>query len=348
MSNFIVTRELIKRLYSKYEAYINPILKLILALIVFSVINSRIGYMDRLDSMVIVLVAALLCSFLPMVVMSVLAGLFVLLHMYALSPECALVVGVIFLFMFLLYVRLVPKETIVVLLTPIFFMLKMPYVMPIAMGLLGTPVSVVSVGFGVIIAFFVEYVQDNASTLSSYETANMVSRIRLVVDGLLGNKAMFAIIVVFSIVLVTVYVIRRSSVDHAWTIAAIAGGIIQLVLLFIAELTTGLGMSIIGMVFGCILATVIGLALQLFAFHVDYKRVENVQFEDDEYYYYVKAVPKVMVSAPDKKVRRVQSNQSRQGQHPSSAKTTHQSTASSASKNERIVHTANGTSRTMR
>jgi hypothetical protein len=29
---------------------------------------------------------------------------------------------------------------------------------------------------------------------------------------------------------------------------------------------------------------------------VDYTRIENVQFEDDDYYYYVKAVPKVTVS----------------------------------------------------
>ena len=29
---------------------------------------------------------------------------------------------------------------------------------------------------------------------------------------------------------------------------------------------------------------------------VDYTRIESVQFEDDDYYYYVKAVPKVTVS----------------------------------------------------
>ena len=145
MSNFILTRELIKRIYSKHEAYINPILKFILALVLLSVINSRIGYMERLDSAVIVLVAALLCSFLPMQVMAIIAGLFMLLHMYALAPECAIVVGVLFFLMFILYVRLVPKETIVVLITPILFMLKIPYVMPIAMGLLGVPASVVTV-----------------------------------------------------------------------------------------------------------------------------------------------------------------------------------------------------------
>jgi hypothetical protein len=350
MSNFILTRELIKRIYSKHEAYINPILKFILALVLLSVINSRIGYMERLDSAVIVLVAALLCSFLPMQVMAIIAGLFMLLHMYALAPECAIVVGVLFFLMFILYVRLVPKETIVVLITPILFMLKIPYVMPIAMGLLGVPASVVTVSFGIVIAYFLTYIQNNASSLSSYEDAGMISRIRLVVDGLLGNKAMFATIVVFAIVLILVYVIRRRQIDYAWTIAVITGGVAELVLLFITELTVGLDFSIIGMMFGCILSVLFGLFLQLFAFHVDYKRTENVQFEDDEYYYYVKAVPKVTVAASEKKVKRVQPSQSKQAQHKSRPAGAGSASpkASSAERSVRTLHTANGTSRTLK
>ena len=44
---------------------------------------------------------------------------------------------------------------------------------------------------------------------------------------------------------------------------------------------------------------------QFFVFAVDYSRTEYTQFEDDDYYYYVKAVPKIAVSAPDVKVRRI-------------------------------------------
>lgn len=350
MSNFILTRELIKRIYAKHEAYINPILKFILALVLLSVINGRIGYMERLDSAVIVLVAALLCSFLPMQVMAVIAGLFMLLHMYALAPECAIVVGVLFFLMFILYVRLVPKETIVVLITPILFMLKIPYVVPIAMGLLGVPASVVTVSFGIVIAYFLTYIQNNATSLSSYEDAGMISRIRMVVDGLLGNKAMFATIIVFAIVLILVYVIRRRQIDYAWTIAVITGGVAEIVLLFIVELTVGLDFSIVGMMFGCILSVLIGLFLQLFAFHVDYKRTENVQFEDDEYYYYVKAVPKVTVAASEKKVRRVQPSQSKQSQHRSkpAGQSSTSSKTSSSERSVRTLHTANGTSRTIK
>ena len=39
--------------------------------------------------------------------------------------------------------------------------------------------------------------------------------------------------------------------------------------------------------------------VRFFIFNVDYLRIENVQFEDEDYYYYVKAVPKVMVYTSD-------------------------------------------------
>lgn len=40
-------------------------------------------------------------------------------------------------------------------------------------------------------------------------------------------------------------------------------------------------------------------------FAVDYTRTEYMQFEDDDYVYYVKAVPKVAVSKPDVRVQRM-------------------------------------------
>jgi len=41
-----------------------------------------------------------------------------------------------------------------------------------------------------------------------------------------------------------------------------------------------------------------------FIFAVDYSHIEYTQFEDDEYYYYVKAVPKIVVARPDAKVQK--------------------------------------------
>lgn len=44
---------------------------------------------------------------------------------------------------------------------------------------------------------------------------------------------------------------------------------------------------------------------------VDYSRKEYIQFEDDDYYYYVKAVPKMNIAAPDVKVQKINSTKTR-------------------------------------
>ncbi|MBQ5869094.1 MAG: ABC transporter permease, partial [Lachnospiraceae bacterium] len=54
-----------------------------------------------------------------------------------------------------------------------------------------------------------------------------------------------------------------------------------------------------------VIAVLAALIYQFFVFAVDYTRTEYLQYEDDEYHYYVKAVPKIAVSAPDVKVQRI-------------------------------------------
>ena len=44
--------------------------------------------------------------------------------------------------------------------------------------------------------------------------------------------------------------------------------------------------------------------VQLFRLSLNYAGVENLQFEDDEYYYYVRAVPKNNITKADKNVKR--------------------------------------------
>ena len=50
-------------------------------------------------------------------------------------------------------------------------------------------------------------------------------------------------------------------------------------------------------------------------FDGDYSRAENVQFEDDEYYYYVKAVPKVILSRPKKTVKKINAQRKKKKSH---------------------------------
>ena len=123
MTTLLVAKQIIMTIYSKYEVYITPLLKFLLALIALLLINSRLGYMESIDKSTVVLIVALMCSFMPMNFIVVMAAAFTMLHLYSFSLECAAVVGAGFLLMFLLYLRFSPKDTLVVVFMPICFLL---------------------------------------------------------------------------------------------------------------------------------------------------------------------------------------------------------------------------------
>lgn len=305
MTTLLVFREQLKKFYSKYELYITPVLKFLLALTTLIIINSSIGYMSQLKKSVVVLVLSLMCSFLPMNFIVVMAAAVILGHLYKFSIECAAVALVVFLLLFILYFRFSSKDTIAVLLTPLCFMLKIPYVMPIAMGLVGTPVSSISVAGGAIVYYMLSYMSNSASTLNAFEEEEALERFRYIIDGMLGNKTMFITIAAFAATVIVVYFIRRLSVDYAWTIAIITGALLDVLILLFGDLMYNTKLSIAGVIVGSIVSGLLVKVLEFFVFNVDYSRTEFVQFEDDEYYYYVKAVPKNTVAAPQKRVKTI-------------------------------------------
>lgn len=348
MSSLLVTKEYIKKIYARNQAYIDPILKFLMAFVTFLLLNAKMGYMEKINSIVIVLVLALFCSFMPLKTIAVLGAGVMLLHYYALAPECAIVVFAILLVMFLLFLRFSPKDTLVLLLTPVFFMLKIPFAIPIALGLLSGPASIVSVSFGVIISYLIEYTENNATAIMAMDSETMITKLRFVMDGLIGNKAMIYTAVAFAVTLLVVYAIRRMSMDYAWTVATISGVLADVVILLIGDLLLDLNYSLLGIILGSVVAGLLCYALQFFSFYVDYKRSEHLQFEDDEYYYYVKAVPKIVVATPDKRVKKINTKRENVSRTsvPSAVKTAHGITRTTTSTASRSASGAGNGTRT--
>ena len=336
MTALLELRENLKKIYSRNEAFILPVIKFLLGVIVLSIINGKMGYMTKLDNMAIVLIVSLLCSFLPTGFMAFFAMMFAVLHMYALSIETAAVGLVVFLLLYLLFLRFTAKEALVVVLTPVLCMLKLPYVMPVAMGLIGTPASCVSVGCGVVVYYLLQTVLTNAPTINSMGAEEATAKLRLLIDGMLGNKAMLVMIAAFAITVIVVYLIRRMSVDHSWTIAMVAGVMIEVMILLVGDLMYDTNLSIVSALLGAVVTLIACKIIEFFRFCLDYSRTEKVQFEDDEYYYYVKAVPKMTVAAPTNTVKKINTQRRPAGQQ---TRTSGQGTRSAGQTYRSTAHT---------
>jgi hypothetical protein len=202
----------------------------------------------------------------------------------------------------------------VVLILPLCFLMKIPYAVPIAMGLIGTPASAVTVACGVVAYYMIHGITQNVALIAAMTDEETSAKFKFIIDTLIGNKEMIVMIAAFGITVVLVYFIRRLSTDHAWTIAIAAGAVVDTMILFVGALMFDIDLSLVGVGVGTVVSILLVIVLRFFVFNVDYSRTEKVQFEDDDYYYYVKAVPKVTVTRPEKKVKKISSQTTRTAQ----------------------------------
>ena len=99
--------------------------------------------------------------------------------------------------------------------------------------------------------------------------------------------------------------IKSLPIDYSWMIALGLGVVVNILVILIGCSALEVDMSVGGVILSTLICAIIVFVIQFFIFNVDYSRTENVQFEDDEYYYYVKAIPKMSVNARDVNVKRI-------------------------------------------
>lgn len=303
MNDLIVWRDKLQELYATKSIYIDKAVQFILALVTFLMINQNIGLMKAVATPVVAVALAVICTFLPPVVTAYVAAGLVIVHMFKLSMGVAAAAALIFVVMFIFYCRFTPKKALLLLITPVAFMLHIPYVVPVACALVLGPISAVPVVFGTIIYYMIECVRTSATAITSAD--GITRQISLFVKTVFQDKTLWITAIAFILCIFVVYTVRRLSVDHAWKIAAASGAVANIVVIVIGDIAFDIHTSYNILIIGNIAAVVIGFIMEFFLFSVDYSRTERLQFEDDEYYYYVKAIPKISVTAPEKTVKHI-------------------------------------------
>ena len=309
MTTLLEFREKAKIFMGKYDIYIIPLLKFSLAIITFLAINGNIGFMERAKSPAISMILALMCSFLPINAIAVFGAFLIMAHAYALSLEVFAIAFVVIILMFLLFFRTASQYGYILVLTPLAFAVKMPYLVPRSMGLVGNPLAAVPVGCGTVIFYLMQYMKLNTTILSGTgkESEAMKQKITYLIDNVVRNREMLLMVIAFAVTIIVVYVIRRMSIDYAWSIAVGVGAVINVIVLLTGSMVLNVSLKIAPVLLGTLVSMALVMALQITVFTLDYSRTEYVQFEDDEYYYYVKAVPKVTIAVPEKRVKRISS-----------------------------------------
>lgn len=309
MTTLLELRERGISIYSQYENSINLAVRFLMALLALVYINSMTGYQDTLAGFMPTFILALISALIPANLVVILLGLIILVHLYALAMEAAAVGAILFLVLLLVYFRFTPGDSVLLLLFPSCRAIGIHYALPIAGGLMYSPASGVTVAVGVIADSYIRFVHQNETAISSTgtDTDSIVTRLQFLMDGIMQDKGMLVTVIAVAVAAAAVYAIRRLPVRNSWIIASGVGSVLQLLIILIGAMNGSTQTNAALVFLGVIAGFAVGMVLTFLFFNLDYTRVENTQFEDDDYYYYVKAIPKNAFSVPRRTVKTINS-----------------------------------------
>ncbi len=304
MTALLEMKQKLKNFYEQYEGYLMSFFKFLLAFGYFWWIRTALGMMERLANPFVVIITALLCSVLPVNAIMVIGFAFILGHCYAVGIEVAGLAAALMLLMIIFGLRFSGKSNYVYPMMPLGIAVRLPALAPIGCGLLGTPVAAVPVGCSIVFYYLITFIKEQEMILKG-ENMEIQRILKLLMDGLVKNQDMWMVLVTSVGVLLLVYLVRTRSFDYAWRAAIVVGAVAYLFLMFTGGMFLGMDVEMAVLAISTGVSALLGFVLEFFAFGGDYTRTEHLEYEDDDYYYYVKAVPKVSISTSMRNIKKI-------------------------------------------
>ena len=166
-------------------------------------------------------------------------------------------------------------------------------------GIAGLP----AILMGTVIYYLSNILQQTMNQLASGSAHGKVYS--LIAARAIDNKDLLLYFVVFCLVTALVTAIRKRGAAHGWNISILAGGVVYLICMFIGGYLVNNEINITSQIGTIIGSIAIALIIQFLYNVIDYTREETFEFEDEEYYYYVRAIPKVTVEEEEFNVTQI-------------------------------------------
>lgn len=307
MSSFLVMRDTLRDFFRKYDEITTPILRFIASIIMFMSINSMFGYSDLFDRGIVIFLLSVICALVSNPVAIIIAGLVVFVNTMAVDKGVGILFFVFFILMYCMYMRMFPKCSYLLALVPILCMLHLYYAIPLVVVILAGAPGMVPAAFGVVLYNFAKYTKDAKDMMETATEEENFQAYSYIVEQITKNKTMIVGVIVFAVVILITYIIYRLPIDYTWYISVAVGAVCNIMFFLICGAATDIDVAAGSVILGSLLGAIFALAVQVCKSILNYARKEVVQFEDDEYYYYVKAIPKYSMAAKKKNVKRMTS-----------------------------------------
>lgn len=304
MEKMLLVRENLKAIYGRYSMVIKPLGRFLAMFSILLVVRDRIG-LGQFSQVWVLAAVSLIGAWLPTGMNILLVAMTTLFNLSNLSLEVMATVAGLMIVMFCINYAVRPEMNLMVLLLPVCHFLRIPYAAVLIVGMTGTVLELLPVMSGTLFYYIFTYIGKNANAFSSTGTLDPLQKFTQLMSGLMNYKEMWLMCITLGVMLVVARAINKLSLDYAKQIAPGAGLAAGLLVSLIGIFSMDIRMSMVAMLLGMAGSVLIAYAVQFVLLPLNYLQTEYVQFEDDEYYYYVKAVPKMAISRPEVQVKKL-------------------------------------------
>ena len=308
MTELFVMREKINRFVKEYETWFLIIAKFIGMMFVLNCVNSQLGYFEVLNNPLVNVFLSLICSIIPGSFSVFIVAAVIAAHMMKLSVLIGILVVIVMLILYLMFLKFAPEQSVVLLATPVLMQYDLHFMIPVLAGMFFTPYAVIPAVIGIFMVKFLGYACGAASIVGTGMSFNLdaiVEAMSTIIGQVTDDKSVWLYAIAAAAAMAVIFIIGQLSFDYAWYAAIAAGAAAEIIAAFFCAAAFGTDINIAGLVAGTLIGAMLAMILQFMKCAVDYSRKEYVQFEDDDYYYYVKAVPKISISGSSKNVVKV-------------------------------------------
>jgi len=152
-----------RRFFQKFQLIIEPLVRFFTAYLVFHMINETLSYNAKLSHPILEFGLAGVCTFLPQAVLILFGALLAVVQVYSVSPILAALVLLVFAVLYCFIVRFSGKYGYAIVGIPVLFLLKIPYLIPLLLGMVATPIAIFPTACGVIIYYVFKVIQEVAT-----------------------------------------------------------------------------------------------------------------------------------------------------------------------------------------
>ena len=302
MAQLVYLKENIKYFYQKHSEYLDPAMKLLFSFIMLCLVQSMFQYNEAVNKPWLFLLVSVAQAFLPLSFCFYSAACLILVNLWQVSVEIFVVYLLFFIICYLLFVRVDGKHAFIIIVTPILFYLKLEYFLPVLLGMTVGFSGILPMAAGIFLYFFSLYTRDASALLTTTENLEPGIGMSRITSLLIIDRKLLVILITFCLIVFVSTILYQMFHEKAWMFSIIIGNVSLAVLLLFGRLIFELDYTIWRVFLEIVLAMGLATVVQFFKGIGDFSRIEKVSFEDDEYIYFVKAVPKIKAAQEERNV----------------------------------------------